>query len=48
VFRRGGIMGFLSSGVRILRSYRDRRKKHGDEETPESRSVGQPSLAPKT
>jgi branched-chain amino acid transport system permease protein len=47
-FRRGGIMGILSSGVRILRSYRDRRRKPGEDETTESQNVGQPSLAPKT
>jgi branched-chain amino acid transport system permease protein len=47
-FRRGGIMGIFSSGVRILRSYRDRRKSPGNEETAESQAVGQPSLAPKT
>jgi branched-chain amino acid transport system permease protein len=47
-FRRGGIMGILSSGVRMLRSYRDRRKKPGPEEATESQTVSEPSLAPKT
>jgi branched-chain amino acid transport system permease protein len=49
-FRRGGIMGILSSGAKMLRPYIDRRKKPGenDGEMTESQAVSEPSLAPKT